>query len=100
MRNNDTKNVVKSRRRPGFDVRVNPSGSVTVFMDIASWETMKKVRTAFGEYLPDMPMWKSEKHWVQKGEHRNNFRWDGEFVLTFPSKAKSAVEEFVYKTAH
>lgn len=65
------------------------NNKIYVFMDIRSWDTMKKVRKALSKWLPDLPTWRSEDYYVPTSYFRNSFKWDGEYSFYFPLEAEA-----------
>ena len=64
-------------------------------MDIPTWTKMVKIRDGIGRWLPDLPVWKSSNHYVEKSYFRNEFRWDGEYVLDLPLESEKDVAKLM-----
>lgn len=85
--------MVKRRLRIGNATRTKTGFSV--YLNIGSWKSMQTVREALSKWLPDLPVWQSANHWVEKSYFRNNFRWDGEYVLNLPLEAEKDILQIV-----
>jgi hypothetical protein len=75
----------------------NTNGTIRLFLNINSWPTMQLIRSYLSQWLPSLPMWESENHYVEKSYFRNNFRWDGEYIVTLPADSQLVVEALLLK---
>jgi hypothetical protein len=74
---------------------LNSDGTVALYLNIKTWPTMLEVRQHLRPWLPDMPVWKSTKHWVEQSYFRNEFAFDGEYVLDLPNESLKKVCELL-----